>query len=93
LVDLFELYESTDLQTLNLKATSVLASINYFNLKNSDKYRDHYEDLGTHMRIILKWICQKHDKIWTGFSRTRIGASGRLFAHNTQTSSSTECSS
>jgi hypothetical protein len=41
--------------------------------------RDHLEDLGVDVRIILEWILGKYSgKVWTRFIWLRIGASGRL---------------
>jgi hypothetical protein len=43
------------------------------------KGRDHVEDLGVDVRIILEWILQeKVWRMWTGFISLRIGTSGRL---------------
>jgi hypothetical protein len=43
----------------------------------SQKERDHYEDLDVGARIILEWILERYDGVvWTGLIWFRIGTSG-----------------
>jgi hypothetical protein len=43
------------------------------------KGRDHLEDLGVDVKLILKSILRKYSgKMWTGFIWLRIGTSGGL---------------
>jgi len=43
------------------------------------KGRDHPEDQGVCIKIILEWIIGKHGgNLWTGCIWLRIGTSGRL---------------
>jgi hypothetical protein len=45
----------------------------------SQKERDHYEDLELGGRIKLRWILERSDGvIWTGLIWLRIGTSGGL---------------
>jgi hypothetical protein len=44
----------------------------------SQKERDHEEDLGDGRRIILKWISKKYVVMWTEFIWLRTGIIDRL---------------
>jgi hypothetical protein len=45
----------------------------------SQKERDHYEDLDIGGRIILEWILERYDEVvWIGLIWLRIGTSGGL---------------
>jgi hypothetical protein len=47
--------------------------------RESQKERDHKEDVDVGWRVIFKWILEKYyGVIWTGFIWLRIGTSGRL---------------
>jgi hypothetical protein len=42
----------------------------------SQKRKDHYEDIDVGLRVILKWILERYNGVvWTGFIWFRIGAS------------------
>jgi len=44
--------------------------------------RDHLEDIGIDIRIILKWILKKRNEItWTGLIWLRTGAPFRIFVN------------
>jgi hypothetical protein len=48
-------------------------------LWESQKERDHYENLDLGGRMIQEWVLEKEDGVvWTGFIWLRIGTSGRL---------------
>jgi hypothetical protein len=43
------------------------------------KGRDHSENIGVDVRIILEWILGKQgEKVWTGYIWLRIGTNGGL---------------
>jgi hypothetical protein len=45
----------------------------------SQKERDHWEDLDVGEMIIFRWILEQYDEVvWTAFIWLRIGTSGRL---------------
>jgi hypothetical protein len=45
--------------------------------------RDHLKDIGVDVRIILKWILKKWDKMaWTGFLWLRTGAAFRILVNS-----------
>jgi hypothetical protein len=46
---------------------------------NSQKERDHWENLDVGRRIIFKWILERWDGVvWSGLIWLRIGTSGGL---------------
>jgi hypothetical protein len=47
----------------------------HMNFSSGDLKGDHSQYLGTHKRIILKWILNNCDgRVWTGFIWYRIGS-------------------
>jgi hypothetical protein len=55
----------------------------------SQKERDHHEDVDVSGRITLRWITEKEDGVlWTGFIWRKIGTSGELCEHGNEPSGS-----